>query len=323
MILTPTRGRLFGSMLPGTFKRTESGWTALLDVGPNCSEDELLGAAHRFADRLTVRHAQVQLTYVQGQVAGLARLWINLVDKPRTAWTPASEIVDFEMPTPRLSDGSCLLEGNANPWATAADCGCEDCQWLTADPVGWKRGERRHDAITQEVPVVACVAPDTLLLEETDMPGATPIVNHKGEDIQVLTGEDRGPRTTTEDPTEDHSPTPSEVRNTGVPGNPESGGEVPVLVLLQGGINASMAPGPWDKKYARPIVQILALGGSMTARQIGIAIGCKTPRIVHGTLTELQADGWVRADGKTRQGHVTWTTDRDPAEMPQDKEETA
>jgi hypothetical protein len=317
-------------MLLGSFVPSERGWKALLDVGPNCSEDELMAAAHRYADRMALRHGQVVLVYEAGLTAGIARLYINLFAEvaevePEYVWVQITANRSVRIPV-GIPVGKCLFTGPVRFVPLVDDCPCDECQEVVrerdASPTLRRPTAQPQDAITQEIPITRSATPDTLLLKETDMPGAAPIVNHMGEDIPVLTGEDRGPRTTTEDPTEDHSRTPSEPTSVGGSENPESGGEATVLYLLQGGINASMTPGPWDKKYARPIVRILALGGSMTARQIGIAIGCKTPRIVHGTLTELEADGWVRADGKTQQGHVTWTTDRDPAEMPQ-TEETA
>ena len=322
MIVAPATNRLFGRMIAGSFVPSERGWKALLDVGPNCSEGELMAAAHRYADRMALRHGQVVLTYEAGRTAGIARLWINLVDVPRRVWTPASETVEFELPRPRLSDGSCLLEQPGNSWATAADCGCEECQWITADPVGWRRDEHRHEAITQEIPVTSKTARTPSLSGEMDTSGQPSIVNHTPEDIQVLGAEDRGPRTPPRTPTEDPSPTTSETPYTGGSENSESGGVVPVLYLVQGGGIASIAPGPWHRQYARSIVILLADERSRTARQIGIDVGCVTPRIVHGTLTELLATGWVQMGGKTQHGHATWTTDRDPAEMPQ-REATA
>lgn len=72
--------RKFGQMLPGTFERTRTGWTALLDVGPNNTDEELAAHAHRMADRLSMRRDQIRLVDAPEQVAGLARLHIKLSD---------------------------------------------------------------------------------------------------------------------------------------------------------------------------------------------------------------------------------------------------
>ena len=319
MILAPVRNRRFGAMIPGTFQRTERGWRAVLDVGPNCSEDELMAAAHRIADRIPLRHNQVVLTYVDGMTAGLAMLHLNLHAAQQRRLTGLPDAPEFQDALPTEPRSGCLFEGRAWSGANATPelCGCPDCLQYVAERDSWSVG----DDITAEIPITRGADPDALLSVEMDTSEPTPIIYHTGEDIQVLTPEDRGPRTPTEDQASAPLPTPSDGAFVGANENRESGGGAQGLTLIMGGGSASIAVGPWHRKYARPIVRVLSLGGSMTARQVGMAIGCRSPRIVKGTLIELEADGWVQVEGATKQGSNLWMTNRDPAEMPQ--EETA